>query len=190
MKIGCIIMASGLGKRFGSNKLLQEFGGKTLLQRILESTTNLFDKRVVVTRSEEVNQFCRENKVEVIFHDLPNRNQAVKLGIEQMKNMDGCMFCPCDQPFLKRESMERLKISFEYKKSGIHRLVYEDHEGSPVLFGKEYFRELQELPLKSGGSYLVGKYPAKVEKIEAACREELLDIDTKEDLEKLKMYIK
>ena len=190
MKIGCIIMASGLGKRFGSNKLLQEFGGTTLLQRILESTADLFDKRTVVTRSEEVKQFCRKNHVEVICHDLPNRNQAVKLGTEQMEDMDGCIFCPCDQPFLKRESLERLRISFEHKKSGIHRLVYEAEEGSPVLFGKEYFRELQELPLKSGGSYLAEKYPEKVVKIEALSREELLDIDTKEDLEKLRMYIK
>lgn len=29
--IGCVIMASGLARRFGSNKLLADFGGRPLL---------------------------------------------------------------------------------------------------------------------------------------------------------------
>ena len=32
-KIGCVIMASGLGKRFGGNKLMADFQGKPLLQQ-------------------------------------------------------------------------------------------------------------------------------------------------------------
>ncbi len=36
--IGCVIMASGLARRFGSNKLLADFGGRPLLCRALEVT--------------------------------------------------------------------------------------------------------------------------------------------------------
>ena len=37
-EIGCVIMASGLAKRFGSNKLLAEFDGKPLLCRAFAMT--------------------------------------------------------------------------------------------------------------------------------------------------------
>ena len=48
-KIGCVIMASGLGRRFGSNKLLADFGGEPMICRILDATEGIFRRRVVVT---------------------------------------------------------------------------------------------------------------------------------------------
>ena len=49
--LGCVIMASGLGRRFGGNKLLAELGGKPLLQWVLDATQGMFGcRRVVVTR--------------------------------------------------------------------------------------------------------------------------------------------
>lgn len=38
LPIGCVIMASGLGKRFGSNKLMADFNGKPMIYRILSAT--------------------------------------------------------------------------------------------------------------------------------------------------------
>ena len=34
--VGCVIMASGLSTRFGSNKLLADFGGRPMLCRALD----------------------------------------------------------------------------------------------------------------------------------------------------------
>ena len=51
-------MASGLAKRFGSNKLLAEFDRKPLLCRAFAVTEGLH--RVVVTRSTEVQALCEE----------------------------------------------------------------------------------------------------------------------------------
>ena len=48
--IGCVIMASGLARRFGSNKLLADFGGRPLLCRALDATdTPQLACRIVVT---------------------------------------------------------------------------------------------------------------------------------------------
>ncbi|MBR5578686.1 MAG: hypothetical protein IKW28_06795, partial [Lachnospiraceae bacterium] len=72
----------------------------------------------------------------------------------------------------------------------IHRLVFEDREGTPILFGKEYFEELKNLPLKCGGSYLVKKYPGQIETVSVRSEEELMDVDTPEELETLKFYVR
>lgn len=185
-KIGCVIMASGEGKRFGGNKLLADFYGNTLIQTVLDATEGLFEKRVVVTRSEEVSKLCHQQGINVISHSLPNRNDTVRLGIEEMEEMDACVFCPSDQPLLSKESLLKLQKNFEGSQKGIHRLVFGEQEGTPILFGKEYFEELKKLPEKSGGSYLIKKYPHQVERVLALKESELMDVDTPEDLERLR----
>lgn len=186
-KVGCVLMASGLSKRFGSNKLLAEFQGKTLIQSTLDKIKAIpFAKTVVVTRSEEVKQLCDAQGIHVRYHAFPNRNDAIRLGIADMQEMDGCLFCPCDQPLLERESMQKLVEAFERQGNGIYRLSYEEKQGSPVLFGKEFFAELANLPEKNGGSYLIKKYPKEVTRVQAKYEAELYDIDTQEDYQWLK----
>ena len=68
-QIGCVIMASGLGKRFGGNKLMADFHGKPMIQRALDATDGLFARRVVVTRHEQVAALCRAQHVDVVLHD-------------------------------------------------------------------------------------------------------------------------
>lgn len=190
MKIGCVIMASGLSRRFGKNKLLELFDGKSLIERILDITGDgLFATRVVVTRSEEVRDICKRRNVPVILHECPNRNDTVRIGIEVMGTTDGCVFCPSDQPMLKRDSLKYLICAFLQKKQGIFRLAYGEKQGTPILFGKEYFSELSALPEKKGGSYLVKKYPEQTQLVTAASEWELYDVDTEEELEWLKIQL-
>ncbi len=186
LKMGCVIMASGLSARFGQNKLLAKLEGKTFLERILDTTEGIFARRVVVTRSEETAAFCRKKGVKVIYHSLPNRNDTVRLGIASMEGMDGVLFCPCDQPLLRGESLLRMLDAFQ--EGHILRLAYGKKTGMPVLFDKRYFAELQSLPEKKGGSYLIGKYGERVKVIQAMEEYELFDIDTPEDLKNLQAY--
>lgn len=82
-RYGCIIMASGIGRRFGSNKLLTEFRGKPLISYILEaSDTPLFARRIVVTRHEEIAQLCAQHGIECLLHHLPGQNDTIRLGLE------------------------------------------------------------------------------------------------------------
>ncbi len=182
-RIGCVIMASGVSKRFGSNKLLQNLAGKTLIERVLELTEgDLFAKRVVVTRTEEVASICKDKNIPVILHTYPNRNEAVKLGIEYLKDMDGWVFCPCDQPLLKRESLEHLLEVPYIHDDLIARLHWEDSVGTPIFFGKTYYEELCNLPEKKGGAYVAKKNPEKVSLVSVLDEKELWDLDTPEDL--------
>lgn len=188
LQIGCVIMASGQSRRFGRNKLLEVFDEKTLIQRILDTTGyGLFAYRTVVTRSEDVRKICEMQNIPVIFHELPNRNDTVRLGIEAMRGMDGCVFCPSDQPLLKKESLVNIIDAFAKSSHGILRLAYGERQGTPILFGKEYFAELAVLPEKKGGSYLVRKYPEQVKLVSAINELELYDIDTQAELEWLKI---
>ena len=187
--MGCVIMASGLGKRFGGNKLMAEFGGQPMIARILAATDDIFDRRVVVTRHEAVAAYCRARNVEVVLHDLPNRNDTVRLGLEAVGEVDGCMFCPGDQPLLKKETVEALINGWKRESDCIWRPSFEDQPGAPVLFPKWAFSELLTLPEGKGGGFLARKYPERVRLHPVRDPYELMDVDTRETLRELSEFL-
>lgn len=207
LTVGCVIMASGLSRRFGTNKLLADFCGQPMLCRAFDATaTPGIAARIVVTRSEEVQALCRAHGVPVLLHSLPGRNDTVRLGLsallEQQPELSGCMFLPGDQPLLRRETVETMTERFcreqpsptEWQKETereIFRLGFRVRNdpspltGSPVLFEKGLFQELLTLPQGMGGSVLLRKYPAHVHTVYIADRNELADADTPEALAQL-----
>ena len=187
-KIGCVIMASGLGKRFGGNKLMADFHGAPMIQRALDATKGLFSQRVVVTRHESVDDLCREQGIAVVLHDLPHRSDTVRLGLEAMADLDGCMFLPGDQPLLRRETVEMILDKWKEDPDMIVRPIYEDSEGSPVLFPSWAFPELMELPEGKGGGVVIKNHPHAVCRVSVANPFELADADTPETLEFLKQF--
>ena len=185
-KLGCVIMASGLGKRFGGNKLMADFHGRPMILRALDATEGLFSHRVVVTRHESIADLCREQNVDVVLHDLPNRNDTVRLGLEALGDLDCCMFLPGDQPLLRRETVAMLLESWKENPDRIIRPVYEDTVGSPVLFPSWAFPELKSLPEGKGGSVVIKNHPHEIMHVSVPNPFELMDADTPETLELLK----
>ena len=185
-KLGCVIMASGLGTRFGGNKLMAAFDGKPMIQKALDATQGLFSKRVVVTRHESVAKLAHERNVEVILHDLPHRSDTVRLGLEALGELDACMFLPGDQPLLRWETVELLLETWKDNPDCIIRPAYEDSEGSPVVFPSWAFPELMNLPEGKGGGVVIKNHPNEVCRVSIANPFELADADTPETLELLK----
>ena len=101
LPVGCVIMASGLSQRFGSNKLLAPFCGEPMLCRAFAATdTPKLSARIVVTRSDEVAQLCRSRNVPVLLHDLPGRNDTVRLGLSALLEQVPELFAWLVFPFL------------------------------------------------------------------------------------------
>ena len=183
---GCVIMASGLGKRFGENKLMADFFGQPLIAQILNITDNIFTKRVVVTRHEDVAELCKERNIPFLLHDLPHRSDTVRLGLEAIGDVEQCMFCPGDQPVLSRNTILSLLLCASNDPEQIWRPCCEGTPGSPALFPRQCFPELMNLPEGKGGGVIMKKYPEKVSRMEIMNPWELVDADTPEILETLK----
>lgn len=203
--IACILMASGQGKRFGGNKLLADFHGKPLFAQMLSTTDlpELFTTRLVVTIHPQIQDLCLSYQQadsviteppylppQVLLHNEPNRNDAIRLAMEQLLSLhpDGCMFCPGDQPLLSQESLRSLVHAFQKEPDFIWRLSFDGRPGSPVIFPSRFFPELMTLPQKKGGSFVIQKYPALVRTVPAQDAMELMDVDTQEDLKYLSEF--
>lgn len=186
IKIGLVVMASGLGKRFGGNKLMANLGAKPVLKWILDSTDNLFDRRIVVTRSSEVKSLCDSLSVECIVHEFPSRNDTVRIGLSAlMEEVDYCFFSPADQPLIERSTVLGLINEARNQEDKIIRTKFNEVCGAPVGFPQSLFEELLALPEGKGGGLVINKYPQMVIPFDVKEEYELWDIDTVEDLEKI-----
>jgi len=182
--IGCIIMASGLGKRFGGNKLMADFCGEPMIMRAVRATEGLFARRVVVTRHEDVAQVCREAGVEVILHDKPHRSDTVRIGIEALEGVERCLFCPGDQPLLKKETVASMALSANGNEN-ILRASHGDAPGMPAVFPEWTFDELRTLPEGKGGGYVIARHPRNVRMFAVSDPMELADADDRQAFERL-----
>lgn len=183
---GLVIMASGLGRRFGGSKLLTPFRGKPMMQWILDASDGVFSRRVVVTRSEDAAAFCRERGIETVLHALPCRSDTVRLGVEAIgSDLNFCAFCPADQPLLRTETLHLLTLGALNAPGTIWRPSFEGQPGAPILFPASLFPELCTLPEGKGGGYVAVKHPELVRMLPIADGRELRDVDTPEDLQRL-----
>ncbi len=183
--IGCVIMASGLGKRFGGNKLMADFHGRPLICRILDATEGIFLQRVVVTRHEDLAQLCKDRGIPTRLHALPHRSDTVRLGLEALEGIDRCMFAASDQPLLRQETIAALALASANVPDAIWRTAWGSVPGSPVVFPEWTFEELLKLPKGQGGGALIKKYPGRLHTVNVRDKYELKDMDTPADLAEL-----
>lgn len=204
--IACVVLASGLGQRFGANKLLASFNGQPLVQHILTITNELFRQRVVVTRHAEIQQLCNELRLPCVLHHEPYLSDTVRLGVEYIlqaqqhiptaninektsaQEICGLLFATGDQPLLTQASIKRLCDSFLAAPDKIHRLAAGSTPGNPVIFPIALAQELQQLPQDKGGGALIKKYPELVMQVPVQDNYELYDVDTKADLLNILRY--
>ena len=182
---GCVIMASGLGKRFGGNKLLARLKGRPLIQYALDATEGIFAGRVVVTRHPEVERLCRQQNVNVLLHSMPHRSDTVRLGLQELEHhssMNGCLFCPADQPLLRQKTVAALAVCAAQAPEWIWRTCWKDRPGAPVWFPAWTFEELHHLPQGKGGGAVIRQHPESVRYVPVQNARELTDVDTPDRL--------
>ena len=120
-------MASGMSKRFGTNKLLASFNNNTLFENAINISRFVsFGKTLAVTRHDELVQICEREHIHCIKHNMPYRNDMVHLGVSHIikesccqKNncTQGILFLPSDQPLITKTSLQLLCLLFIYYNS-------------------------------------------------------------------------
>ena len=121
LKHGCIVMASGVGARFGGNKLMAALCDAPLVGHVVRATDGLFSRRVVVTCHADVAALCETLGAQVILHDEPCRNDTVRLGMEAMDGCDTVTFVQGDQPLIRPASIVALLRAAERDAAGVVR---------------------------------------------------------------------
>ena len=191
MKINLILLAAGNSNRFKGNKLITSVNDKPMYMNVVEKTLKLkfrFNKIILITQYEDIKEALVQQHIQVVM----NKNielgisHSIKLGIQTDMEADAYMFMVCDQPFISLESMEKLIDRFMKSNKGMACVQYEGKLGNPTIFSRKYTQELLSLNGDVGGKSIMKKHLYDLEKVQISHKVELMDIDTREELEKLR----
>ena len=178
-KVGAILLAAGNSSRFGANKLLYEIEGNPLVQYSMEIISQLpFEQKIVVTQYPQVEQLAKRLGLSWVRNENPELgiSHSIHLGLEKQGDMDGWMFLVGDQPWLCRETVEKLLETFRESLRGIAAVRCGENIGNPVIFSRAYKKELEKLAGDRGGKKILLLHREDVEFV-AAKPEELVDLD-------------
>lgn len=181
MRVGAVLMASGFSVRFGSNKLLQQVDGASMIERTMASIPpQLFDRAAVVSPYPEILSLAEKRG----YLPVPNPDAAqgqsasLRLGLARLTDMDGVLFAVCDQPWLEGESVLRLINCFREAPSRICALSWQGMRGNPAVFPARLFSELLALTGERGGGVVIRAHPDLLRLVEVRRAAELRDVDT------------
>lgn len=188
MTIGCVILAAGNALRFGENKLLSLYDGKTLIQRAFDAVpTERLGSVTVVTQYDAVAELAGDYGFSVTRNPAPERgiSSSVVLGTRAlMARCDGLLFLAADQPLLRRATVAAILDRFLSDPARIVVPTAEGRQGNPCLFPRILFPELLSLTGDRGGKQIIRRRPELVNELPVPARE-LLDVDTAAELQSL-----
>ena len=106
--------------------------------------------------------------------------------MSSLKNKcNGYIFFTGDQPFMKKETIEKLMETFS-ENGGIVLPKVNDKNKSPVIFSSIFKNELMEIDGDVGGRIVIKNNIDKVTPVYFNDSLQFFDIDTEEDLKKAK----
>jgi molybdate transport repressor ModE-like protein len=188
--VGCVVMASGEARRFGSNKLLAPLGGRPLLAWTLVALPGELDHPRVVTRSAAVAELCSALGKTCLMHDGPLQSDTIRRGLSgpEPEAWAGCLFLNGDQPLVEVQSLRAMLAAFAASPECVYRLSWQGKGGNPVLFPRRLFPALRALAGDVGGGTLL-KDGEPVSLVEAGAPWELWDADTPAGLARLEQVL-
>jgi molybdenum cofactor cytidylyltransferase len=188
MTIPCILLAAGLSRRFGSNKLLYPVEGRPLYRHTMDKLTALRDgdperyPLYLVSRWPEILTEGRKQGWTVLDHPHSEAglSSTLQLGLraalEHAGPEDAFAFFVCDQPWLRLETIRAFLDGFENSGKGLGCLQCGGTPGNPAVFSQAYVPELLALTGDHGGRRVLNAHPEDLY-LHPAAPEELRDVD-------------
>lgn len=186
MKIGCVVLAAGNARRFGSNKLNAQVEGVSLIRRALDAVPGGL-AAVVVSQYPDILALAGEYGFDALLNDQPELglSRSVRLGLAHLTDCDGVLFLVSDQPRLKRDSVEALAALWAQNPEKIAAMAHNGVRGNPCLFPARLFPELLALTGDRGGSAVIRHHEDDLILLETDAPE-LADVDTPAALEQVR----
>lgn len=192
-KLSILILAAGNSSRLGSPKQLIEFEGKTLIERIAETALSISEKVLIVLGGNadlvlpKLERF--KDSISTIFNPdwQEGMGTSIRFGVDHLaEKSDLILILLSDQPFISKVLLQNMLQTYATSLNPITTCVYNNTLGVPILFHKSVFIELLNLKGERGAKSFLPLYKNKISTVEFP--EGIIDIDTFEDVEKLKRH--
>jgi len=183
-RVSAILLAAGLSRRMGGDKLCLSYQGETLISRAVNLLSKLpvFEKILVAT-PERLETLIMPPDIRAVVNPTPDMgiSGSLRLGLEPATG-DWYFFMTADQPCLTVEDLAPLlESTASGKNNAIIYPVVNGNPCSPSLFSSCYREELLTLSGDSGGRVVRDMHPRACTGFTPKHPKNFLDVDNAED---------
>lgn len=185
--ITAIVLASGYSSRMGENKLLLLKDNIPMIEHIFRQLSKInFYEIIVVTQYDEIEILAKSYSYKTVKNDTPQIgiSKSIELGVKKTNINSNFMFFTGDQPFLTKKIIKKIINISDDRHIVVPKFLGKNK--SPVIFGKIYRDELLKLDGDIGGKEIIKNNLESVKYLNFSHGNYFLDIDTKEEYEKIR----
>jgi molybdenum cofactor cytidylyltransferase len=185
--ICAIVLAAGLSRRMGVQKVLLPFGGKSVIAHIVDQLlASKVDKVYVVTghQAERIREELFGRPVSIV--DNPDYESgmlsSVRCGLRALpKQCKGVLVALGDQPSIVSKLVDLMIQSFIASGRWILVPCYDGRRGHPILFSAHYRQEILTYYDDVGLRGLLHAHPEEIFELTVSTAAVLSDMDVPED---------
>ncbi|MDC0308322.1 nucleotidyltransferase family protein [Planctomycetaceae bacterium] len=198
-----VIPAAGHSRRMGEPKLLIDLGGKPIIVHLLETlqASSAVSRIVIVARSDDTNllevleQHAHERLTVITpTEDPPEMRDSVELALaaldlwESPTWEDSWALLPADHPLITPETFQKVCQAWKDSSAEIFIPTVNETGGHPTFFRWPVSEEVAKLSSDEGLNSIVRAFPSRVVHWPTDANELLFDLDTPEDLERVRQW--
>ncbi|SJZ68999.1 nucleotidyltransferase family protein [Consotaella salsifontis] len=188
-RIAALVLAAGLSRRMGENKLLARVEGRPLVRRVVDRVVVAGLGEVIVVvghQAGEVRQALDGLPVRFVenSHHALGLSTSLRAGIAALgADVDGALVCLGDMPDIDAGLIARLVAAFapEEGRAAVAP-VRNGRRGHPVLWGRRFFPELLTLSGDVGARELFQRHRGAIAEVTVESDGIFTDLDTPADL--------
>lgn len=185
--ISAIILAAGESKRMGFPKMLLDFGGITMLEKVISNVKAASVDDIIVVLGayrDEILKIAEYAGVKSCYNDIYMEGMlsSVQCGFRNIATAtDAVLIFQGDQPLIPPEVTDSIINRYRNGDKGIVIPVYKNRRGHPLLVDRKYFGEIEKLDPGKGLRSLSEIFFEDVEEVSVDEPSILRDFDTFEE---------
>src|SRR5271168_1829781 len=196
-RVGAVILAAGKSTRMGEPKQLLRLGETTVLGQTLENVRGAGVSEIVVVLGSSADTIRQQlpastfDGLTVVVNQDYGQGMASSLraGLSAVgQDIDASLVVLADQPFTRSETLNRIVDRYLDSDAQIVIPSYKGFGGNPVLLDRSVFTEVMALDGDIGCRAVFGSHSEGIVKVEVGDVGILLDIDNKDDYERLRRF--
>ncbi|HVM62962.1 MAG TPA: nucleotidyltransferase family protein [Verrucomicrobiae bacterium] len=181
-----IILAAGESRRMGQPKQLLPFAGKTMLECVIDAfrSPRVDEIRVVLGyEADEIAAKIADTPAKIVRNDRYQQGMftSMRAGLRNLpKGTKTFMIAVCDQPRLKRDTVDTLIETFAKERHKILIPSYNGRQGHPPLLRAEYAKEILAMDESLTLKHFYAQHADDITRLVVDDEGVLIDIDDRE----------
>lgn len=179
-----LLLAAGMSRRFGDQKLLADVNGRPMALHSAGALRDCYRVIAVIRASDiELQQILQAAGIETVINkdaELGMGN-SIACGVRASPDCDGWCILPADMPGIASETVKRVSDTIR-NGAMLTAPYYQGRRGHPVGFSKVLAEDLATLDGDTGARSILNAHPDRLVRIDTEDPGILIDIDTPQDL--------